>query len=81
MIIVTPLYNPENSSDFDLNEMTFGGINELYIFFPLVLLRYANSGGYKNKTNWLNDNCRITIIVKSASTAAPIGLLPKMAKF
>ncbi len=21
-------------------------------FFPLVLLRYANSGGYKNKTNW-----------------------------
>ncbi len=30
------------------------GINSVWAlcFFPLVLLRYANSGGYKNKTNW-----------------------------
>jgi hypothetical protein len=28
-----------------------------------------------------DDDCQFTIIVNSASTAAPIGLLPKMVKF
>jgi hypothetical protein len=53
-----------------------------YTFFPsLVLLRYANSSGYENKPIGNDDNRRFTIIVNSTSTAAPIGLPPKMAEF
>jgi hypothetical protein len=52
------------------------------MFFPsLVLLRYANSGGYKKKPIGDDDNRRFTTIINSASTAAPIGLPPKMADF
>jgi hypothetical protein len=44
-----------------------------------VLLRYTNSGGYtKTKPIGDDDDCRFTIIVNSASTAAPIGLPPKI---
>ncbi len=46
-----------------------------------MLLRYANSGGYKNKPIGNCDDCWFTIIVNSVSMAAPIGLLPRMAKF
>jgi hypothetical protein len=35
----------------------------------------------KTKPIGNNDDCRFTIIVNSASTAVPIGLPPKMAKF
>ncbi len=53
-----------------------------FTFFPsLVLLRYANSGGYKNKPIGDDDDRRFTIIVNGASTAAPICLPPKMAEF
>ncbi len=46
-----------------------------------MLLRYANSGGYKIKPIGNEDDRQFTIIVNSASTAAPIGLPTKMAKF
>jgi hypothetical protein len=35
----------------------------------------------KTKTIGDDDDCRFTIIVNSASTAAPIGLPPKKAEF
>ncbi len=52
----------------------------------IVLLRYyhANSGavgGNKRTTISNTDNCRLTTLVNSVSTALPIGLLPKTVKF
>jgi hypothetical protein len=52
------------------------------MFFPsCVITLHANSGGYKKKLFGNDDNRQFTIIVNSASMAAPIGLPPKMAKF
>jgi hypothetical protein len=39
------------------------------------------AGGYKKTTIGDTDNCRFVTIVNSTSTAPPIGLPPKMAKF
>ena len=55
-----------------------------FTFFPsLVLLRYRTLTAAATKTKPIGDcdDCRFTIIVNSASTAAPIGLPTKMAKF
>jgi hypothetical protein len=51
-------------------------------FFPL-LHYYATLTAAATKTKPIgdDDDRQFTIIVNSASTAAPIGLLPKMAKF
>ncbi len=48
------------------------------------LCYYANSGamgGYKKNNSRDTDNCRFTTLVKSTSTAVPIGLPLKTAKF
>jgi hypothetical protein len=57
------------------------GINGLYVF-PL-LCYYATLTAAATKTKPIGDDedCRFMIIVNSASTAAPIGLPPKMAEF
>jgi hypothetical protein len=54
-----------------------------FTFFPsLVLLRSTlTAAATKTKPIGDDDDCRFTIIVNSASTAAPIGLPPKMAEF
>jgi hypothetical protein len=51
-------------------------------FFPLYCY-YATLTAAATKTKPIgdDDDCRFMIIVNSASTAAPIGLPPKMAKF
>ncbi len=51
-------------------------------FFPL-LCYYAmlTVAATKTKPIGNDDDCQFRIIVNSASTAAPIGLLPKMAEF
>jgi hypothetical protein len=42
----------------------------------------AQRGGGQQKTKFCNtDNCGLMTLVSSASTALPIELLPKMAKF
>jgi hypothetical protein len=53
----------------------------LSALFDRGISHYANSGGYENKLIGDYDDCRFTTIVNSASTAAPIGLPLKMAKF
>ncbi len=59
----------------------WGGINGLYMFS--LLCHYATLTAVATKTKPIDDNTdrRFMIILNSASTAAPIGLLPKMAKF
>jgi hypothetical protein len=53
-----------------------------FTFFPL-LCYYATLTVAATKTKPIgnDDDCQFTIIVNSASTTAPIGLPPKMAKF
>jgi hypothetical protein len=53
-----------------------------FTFFPLLCC-YATLTAAATKTKPIgdDDDRRFTIIVNSASTAAPIGLPPKMAEF
>jgi hypothetical protein len=53
-----------------------------FTFFPL-LCYYARLTAVPTKTKPIgdNDDHQFMIIINSTSTAAPIGLLPKMAKF
>jgi hypothetical protein len=46
-----------------------------------MLLHYGNSGGHIETTISNTDNCGLKTFVNSASTALPIGLLTKGAKF
>jgi hypothetical protein len=57
------------------------GINGLYVFS--LLCYYATQTAVATKTKPIgdDDDRQFTIIVNSASTAAPIGLPPKMAEF
>jgi hypothetical protein len=57
------------------------GINGLYVFSLLCYYATLTAAATKTKPIGNDDNCRFTIIVNSASTAAPIGLPPKMAEF
>jgi hypothetical protein len=49
----------------------------------MVLLPHVmvTAGGYKKKTIGNTDDHRLTTLVNSASTAPPIGLLPKGTEF
>ncbi len=61
--------------------MTFGGdFNGLYVFFLSCVITTLTAAATKTKPIGDDDDCRFTIIVNSASTAAPIGLPPKMAE-
>jgi hypothetical protein len=51
------------------------------IFFQEEPPKQHNSGGYKKTTIGNTDYCQFTTLVNSASTAPPISLLPKGAKF
>ena len=57
------------------------GINGLYVFSLLCYYATLTAAATKTKPIGDDDNRRFTIILNSASTAAPIGLLPKMAEF
>ena len=57
------------------------GINGLYVFSLLCYYATLTAAATKTKPIGDDDDCRFTIIVNSASMAAPIGLPPKMAKF
>jgi hypothetical protein len=57
------------------------GINGLYVFPLLCYYATLTAAATKTKPIGDDDDRRFTIIVNSASTAAPIGLPPKMAKF
>jgi hypothetical protein len=61
------------------------GINGLYVFSLSCVITgyYATLTAAATKTNPIgdDDNRQFTIIVNSTSTAAPIGLPPKTAKF
>jgi hypothetical protein len=45
------------------------------------MLTVARQGATKKTTISNTDDCRLTTLVNSASTALPIGLPPKMAEF
>ncbi len=53
----------------------------LYIFSLLCYYATLTAAATKTKPIGNDDDCQFTIIVNSASTAAPIGLPPKMAEF
>jgi hypothetical protein len=55
------------------------GINGLYVFPLLCYYATLTAAATKTKLIGNDDDRRFTIIVNSASTAAPIGLPPKMA--
>jgi hypothetical protein len=57
------------------------GINGLYVFSLLCYYATLTAAATKTKPIGDDDDRRFTIIINSASTAAPIGLPPKMAKF
>ena len=57
------------------------GINGLYVFSLLCYYATLTVAAMKTKPIGDDDDPRFTIIVNSASTAVPIGLPPKMAKF
>ncbi len=57
------------------------GINGLYVFSLLSYYATLTAVAMKTKLIGDDDDRRFTIIVNSASTAAPIGLPPKMAEF
>ncbi len=57
------------------------GINGLYVFSLLCYYATPTAAATKTKPIGDDDDRRFTIIVNSASTAAPIGLPPKMVKF
>ncbi len=57
------------------------GINGLYFFSLLCNYATLTAAATKTKPIGDDDDCRFTIIVNSASTAAPISLPPKMAEF
>jgi hypothetical protein len=57
------------------------GINGLYVLSLLCYYATLTAAATKTKPIGDDDNCRFTIIVNSSSTAAPIGLPPKMAQF
>ncbi len=54
---------------------------ELYVFSLSCVITMLTAVATKTKPIGDDDDCRFTIIVNSASTAAPIGLPPKMAEF
>ncbi len=54
----------------------------LYVFsFLCYYATTLTAAATKTKPIGDDDDCQFTIIVNSASTAAPIGLPPKMAEF
>jgi hypothetical protein len=57
------------------------GINGLYVFSLLCYFATLTAAATKTKPIGDYDDRRFTIIVNNASTAAPIGLPPKMAEF
>jgi hypothetical protein len=57
------------------------GINGLYVFSLLCYYATLTAVATKTKPIGDDDDHRFTIIVNSASMAAPIGLPQKMAKF
>jgi hypothetical protein len=57
------------------------GIDGLYVFFLFCYYATLTAAATKTKPIGDDDDRRFTIIVNSASTAARIGLLPKMAEF
>jgi hypothetical protein len=57
------------------------GINGLYVFSLWCYYATLTAAATKTKPIGDDDDRRFTIIVNSASTAAPIGLPPKMAEF
>jgi hypothetical protein len=57
------------------------GINGLYVFFLLCYYATLTAAATKTKPIGNDDDRQFTIIANSASTAAPIGLPPMMAKF
>jgi hypothetical protein len=57
------------------------GINGLYVFPLLCYYATLTAAATKTKPIGDDDDRRFTIIVNSTSTAAPIGLPPKMAEF
>jgi hypothetical protein len=57
------------------------GINRLYVFSLLCYYATLTAAATKTKPIGDDDNRRFTIIVNSTSTAALIGLPPKMAEF
>jgi hypothetical protein len=57
------------------------GINGLYVFSLLCYYARLTAAAKKTKPIGDDDDHQFMIIVNSTSTAAPIGLPPKMAKF
>jgi hypothetical protein len=57
------------------------GINGLYVFFLSCVITTLTAVATKTKPIGDDDDHQFTIINNSASTAAPIGLPPKMAEF
>ncbi len=53
----------------------------LYVFSHSCVITTLTAAATKTKPIGDDDNRRFTIIINGASTAAPIGLPPKMAKF
>jgi hypothetical protein len=51
------------------------------LFGCVIMLQDGYSGSYEKTTIGNTDDCRLTTLVNSASTAPPISLPPKGAKF
>ncbi len=55
--------------------------SRLYVFSLSCVITMLTAAATKTKAIGDDDDCRFTIIINGASTAAQIGLPPKMAKF